>query len=282
MLILILFHRSLPADAFSHLTKLHHLELPTPFFFPDDEEAHDQLVVDNELAEITDSLPIGDLLYDFPSELRSLRLCAACAMYIPVRICNTLTQLDLLMTIGDEEELVGLDAVFRHATALQGLSFVGFISPLIFSFLENAATAMPLLTYFRFCDDDMTQYSPQNMVALSNFLSNRPLKRLFLRVPEVRNSHPFLLSLVNANQQLEVLGLHTGMHTLETNIIKIVQRLPRTLRALHLAMDWRGSDMLQLVSRGILPFDYVSLKPMHRLTRLVSSQSFLSSIYTER
>ena len=224
------------------------MELPTPFFFPDDEEAHDHLVVDDELAEITKRLPVGDLLYDFPSELCSLRLCSSYVQNIPVRICNTLTELDLLMTIGDEEELIGLDAVFRHATGLESLSIVGFVSPLIFSFLENAVGTMPRLASFRI-SDDMSEYSYQDMTAISTFLADRPLRRLFLRVPAIRSNRSSLVALVSSNQHLEVLGLHTGINSTDTDMLTIVRSLPRTLRALHVAMDWRGSDMLQLVSR---------------------------------
>jgi len=232
-----------------------------PFFFPDDEEAHDRLVLDSESLENL-NYPIDTILEATTSELQSLRITATHVRSVPIRVYNNLTDLEIMFTNGDVEECVGLDIVFRHATALESLTLVGFIIPELFSFLPHSSTpCLPRLGSFRLSCElaEPSDIGVEEISSLCLFLQDRPLlRRLYLRIPCMTwyCTSRIILILKNLGG-LEVLGLHTGRNSLgEHEVIEIlVNNLSPKLHALHLAMNWGGETLLPLVSvRVLLPF----------------------------
>jgi hypothetical protein len=230
-----------------------------PFFFPEDEEAHDHIVLDSESLENL-NYPIDAILETIGSELQSLRITATHVRSVPIRIYNNLTDLEIMFTNGDAEEYVGLDIIFHHATALESLTLVGFIIPDLFSFLPHSSAArLPRLGSFRLsCElTESTHIGAEEISLLSGFLQGRPLlRRLYLRIPSMSwfDTSRIIFILKNLGG-LEVLGLHTGYNSLEEHelIEVLANNLSPKLHALHLAMDWGGDSLLPLVSVWVLP-----------------------------
>ncbi|KAH9485493.1 hypothetical protein JR316_0002401 [Psilocybe cubensis] len=253
---------SLPLESIQHLRNVTSLHLPMPFFFPDDEEAHDRLVYDYSIQEYT-QLFLGDILHFVSPNLQSLRITAIQVRDVPIRIFNTLIDLEILSTLGNQEELVGLDIVFHHASNLQSLTLVGLFVPEIFSFLPpHSLASLPLLTSFRFSWEDLSlvldTVGESEFQALCRFLHGRSLiRRLYLRLPMMRWMQTSrLLSVIRDLPGIEVLGLHTGRDILvDADIIETLARsLPMKLHALHIAINWGGGNLLPLVDAiGKLP-----------------------------
>ncbi|KAF8911518.1 hypothetical protein CPB84DRAFT_1812353 [Gymnopilus junonius] len=247
---------SIPPDSFLHLTNVTTLHLSMPFFFPDDEEAHDVLVSD---PTIVDDLqyPIIDILEAVSPKLRSLRVTASQVGTIPIRTFSTLTELEIIATIGDQDELVGLDVVFRYASSLESLTLVGFFSSELFSFLPHSSIGnLPLLNSFRLSCEDTGVHSSGRLgedefQSLYGFLQGRQLlRRLYLRIPTLRwGQTSRFLFLIRELGGLEVLGFHTGRDILaDEHIVEFVApSLCSKLCALHLAMNWGGRSLLPLV-----------------------------------
>ncbi|KAF8952514.1 hypothetical protein BDZ97DRAFT_1878187 [Flammula alnicola] len=244
---------SFPLNSLQHLTKITSLYLPMPFFFPDDEEAHDELAVDIDTANILTEVPVENILNALTSELLDLRLCAMHIISIPIRVCSTLTELEILVTIGDPEEFIGLDVVLRHATSLESLTVVGFVVPTFFSFLPHSSTSsLPKLTSFRLsCEYFSWGVGEDELCALCGFLQGRPsLRRLYLRLTAMRMDQTSrLLCIIRGLEGLEVLGLHTGRDILSDPeiITMLAQSLSVKLRALYLAVNWGGETLLVLL-----------------------------------
>ncbi|KDR75652.1 hypothetical protein GALMADRAFT_1330752 [Galerina marginata CBS 339.88] len=243
---------SLPFDSIRHLTDVTTLHLSMPFFFPDDEEAHDRLVYDPTIRENL-KYSIAEIVESIAPALQSLRVTATQLRDAPIRMLNTLIDLEVFATIGDEEELVGLDVVFRHATLLQSLTLVGLFVPATFSFLPHSSTGcLPLLNSFRLsCEDpSVFRFGEDEFQSLCGLLQGRPLlRRLYLRLPTMdwmQTSR--LLCIVRELDGLEVLGFHTGRDMLADDTIETLSRsLSKNLHALHIAINWAGVDLLPLL-----------------------------------
>jgi hypothetical protein len=233
-----------------------------PFFFPEDEEAHDQLVLDLESLENL-NYPIDVILETTGwsgSELQSLRITATHVRSVPIRVYNNLTDLEIMFTNGDAEEYVGLDIVFHHATGLESLTLVGFIIPELFSFLPHSSAAcLPRLGSFRLSCElaESTHIGAEEISLLGGFLQDRPLlRRLYLRIPSMTWFDTSRIIFILKNLRgLEVLGLHTGRNSLgEHELIDVLaNNLSPKLHALHLAINWGGESLLPLVSARVLP-----------------------------
>lgn len=238
-----------------HLTNVSTLHLPMPFFFPDDEEAHDALVSDPTLMEDLD-YPIIEVLEAVSPDLKSLRITASYISSVPIRTFGTLTDLEIISTIGDQDELIGLDLVFRYATSLEALTLVGYFHPDLFSFLPHSSVGyLPHLHSFRLSYEDKFYFSgnfgEDEFQSLYGFLQGRQLlRRLYLRIPTLRwGQASRLLFLVKDLEGLEVLGFHAGSDILtDEHIDEVVLVLSSKLCALHLAINWGGHNLLPLVS----------------------------------
>lgn len=248
-------------NSLDHLQSITTLHLPMPFFFPEDEECHDGLVENNEIMESCHLVDVGAVLECFPSTIHSLRILTFQTPQMPIRYYDSLMELEIFATEFQKSELVGLDLVFLHLTALQSLSLVGYFVPSLFSFFPTNSSSQSLsrLTSFRLSVESLGNSVPdENFWKLCEFLKGRPLLRsLYIRHPELEWDQVCqLLPIVRGLVGLEVLGLHTGYDSIkEEEIGLVVQSLPPNLKALHLAFDWSGANILPLVSFfSFLPF----------------------------
>jgi len=246
------FVRALPIYSLIHLQSITTLHLPMPFFFPDDEECHDGLVEDDELMRSCNLIDASTVLESFSSVIHSLRILTLHTPQTPIRVYDSLTELEIFATEALKEELIGLDLVFRHATALKSLSLVGLFVPDVFSFLPtNSSRSLPCLTSFRLSLEASSVYLENECIwALCEFLKDRPLlRRLYLRLPALNWSQVSqLLPTIQGLVGLEVLGLHTGEDPVdEEDIGLLAQTLSSKLKALHLAINWGGANLLSLV-----------------------------------
>ena len=251
--ILTIFCRALPTNSLKHLQSITTLHLPMPFFFPDDEECHDGLVEDIEILGSSRFVDLSTVLENLPSAIRSLRILTFQILQTPIRVCDSLTELEIFATEVQKTELLGLDLVFRHLTALQSLSLVGyFVSDLFSAFPTTSSQSLCRLSSFRLSIEFLSSAVDYECIwSLCEFLKDRPLLRsLYIRHPDLTwDQVSQLLSMVQGLVGLEVLGLHTGVHLVdEEEIGLLVQILSPNLKALHLAFNWDGATMLPLVS----------------------------------
>ena len=223
-----------------------------PFFFPEDEEAHDGLVEDEEITRSCHLVDVSAVLEYLPSTIHSLRILAFQTPQMPIRFYDSLTELEIFATEFQNVELVGLDLVFRHLTSLQSLSLVGYFVSNLFSFFPiDSSQSLSRLTSFRLSVDTSAVVEEECVWTLCEFLKGRPLLRsLYIRHPELEwNQVSQLLSIVRGLVGLEVLGLHTGWNRIrEAEVGLVVQSLSPNLKALHLAFGWAGVNILHLVS----------------------------------
>jgi hypothetical protein len=250
-------------NSLEHLQSITTLHLPMPFFFPEDEESHDDVVQDEEIMESCHLVDVGALLEYLPSTIHSLRILTFQTPQMPIRSYDNLTELEIFATEFQKEELVGLDLVFLHLTALQSLSLVGYFVPYFFSFFpSNSSQSLSRLTSFRLsiCETIVANVvTYEYFWKLCEFLKGRPLLRsLYIRHPELEwDDVSQLLPIVRGLVGLEVLGLHTGYKSIkEEEIGLLAQSLSPNLKALHLAFDWGGANILPLVSFFSLFFLY--------------------------
>jgi hypothetical protein len=240
-------------NSLEHLQSITTLHLPMPFFFPEDEERHDDLVEDDVIMSSCYLVDVGAVLEYFPSTIHSLRILTFQTPQMPIRFYDSLTELEIFATEFQNAELVGLDLVFRHLTALQSLSLVGYFVSNLFSFFPtNSSQSLSRLTSFRLSVEPLGAFMEDECVwALCDFLKGRPLLRsLYIRHPSLNWSQfSQLLPIVRGLVGLEVLGLHTGMDSCEERGIEfLVESLSPNLKALHLAFNWGGANILPLVS----------------------------------
>ena len=248
-------------NSLEHLQSITTLHLPMPFFFPEDEERHDGLVEDEVIMRSCHLVDVGAVLEYFPPTIHSLRILTFQTPQTPIRFYDSLTELEIFATEFERTELVGLDLVFRHLTALQSLSLVGYFASNLFSlFPLNSSQSLSRLTSFRLSVESFDNWVEDECVwTLCEFLKNRPLLRsLYIRHPDLEwNQVSQLLPIVRELAGLEVLGLHTGEHWVqEEEIGLLVQSLSPNLKALHLAFDWGGANILPLVS--FFPFFFLN------------------------
>lgn len=235
--------------------ELENLQLSMPWFFPDDEEAYDAWTWDSELLELHRHQPTIEKIFEFlVSPLRCLRICASHARGIPVRILNNLLELVIVWVIGDEDESVGLDLIFHHATLLRSLTMVGLVFPgLLISLPPSSSGALPHLNSFRFSSESelgtIGVLDNMHLNCLRDFLLNRScLRRLHLRLPLSGTQRFDLWDVFQGLPALEVLGLHTGsIYFGEDELRTLLERLPLKLRAFNFAFCYEATSLVPLV-----------------------------------
>ena len=240
-------------NSLEHLQSITTLHLPMPFFFPEDEESHDSIVEDYSISPSCNLVDVGAVLEYFPSTIHSLRILTFQTPQMPIRSYDSLTELEIFATEYNRAELLGLDLVFRHLTALQSLSLVGYFVSNLFSFFPtNSSQSLSRLTSFRLSVETCGRLVEDECAwSLCEFLKGRHLLRsLYIRHPDFDwRQFSQLLPVVRGLVGLEVLGLHTGGDLVkEEEIGLLVQSLSPNLKALHLAFDWNGANILPLVS----------------------------------
>ena len=231
-----------------------------PWFFPDDEEAHDTWTYDEEIFELQLQQPPPELIFEtLTIQLKCLRITASQMRGIPIRILNNLLDLELFWIIGDEDEMVGFDLIFRHATLLQSLTIFGYGFPELFKMLPSSSSggSLPHLTSFRLSYELYSGegFQDESLFFLLGFLRNRRhLRRLYLRVPlRTWSQSCDLWAMVQGLLALEVLGVHFGVVWIgEEELRSVVEQLPLMLQALHLAFHCEASSLLPLVSFSCL------------------------------
>ena len=250
--------------ALGHLQSITTLHLPMPFFFPDDEESHDGLVEDLGIMGSCYLVDVSTVLENFSSTIHSLRILAFQTSQAPIRVYDSLTELEIFATEDHKAELIGLDLVFRHLTALQSLSLVGYLVSDVFSvFPTNPSQSLSRLTSFRLSVESLDiSLESECIWALCEFLKNRPLlRRLYIRHAALNWSQvSHLLSVIQGLVGLEVLGLHTGRDLVnEEDIGLLLRSLSPKLKALHLAFNWGGTNILPLVSLCLFLLFFLTL-----------------------
>ncbi|KAJ7647708.1 hypothetical protein FB45DRAFT_894215 [Roridomyces roridus] len=229
--------QSMPAaSALSHLDHLKFFQPAIPFFYVR-EQKWDKIFAEwdrgfgnpTDITEIVDRNPIEELV-----------ILSTHVGLLPIRICNTLTQLDIC--VPQFGELVGIDLLFRHALLLESLSLVGHIEPALLADLPRDPTVLPRLTSFRlsceYWDQELTE---MHVPLLSEFLARRPsLRRLYVRLPGVRLEVAMALATVIAElDSLRVLGFHAGYEPLyEAAARNLADKLSPKLEALQLSLPW--------------------------------------------
>lgn len=228
------------------------LVLTTPFFYPDDEEAHDSSVLDEDLLNAINPPQFNHILNSMNLDsLFSLTLDWQCLSGIPVRILSNLKELSVCLTT--ECDSLGLDLLFRHAFQLESLTFFGFIGMEVFPSFIADSSSLPSLHSFRFsCDNETMPSTPDQEIleVFFGFIRGRPnLRRLYLRIPslDLRGCDDHL-RLLGELEHLEVFGFHTGFTVMSIESLQsLCRHLPRRLKAFHLAMEWCGEPLLFLV-----------------------------------
>ncbi|KAJ7503042.1 hypothetical protein B0H11DRAFT_1854265 [Mycena galericulata] len=229
--------QSMPmASTLAHLDHLNFLQPAIPFFYVRDQKL-DKIYAEWErgFGNPTDIVNVVDA-----NPLRELVLLSTHVGLLPIRVCNTLTQLDIC--VPQFGELVGLDLLFRHALFLESFSLVGYIEPTLFADLPKDPGVLPRLTSFRlsceFWDEDVTE---MHVPLLSEFLSRRPsLRRLYIRLPAVRLEVAMAVATVIAKlESLRVLGFHAGYEPLhEAAALHVADQLSSKIEALQLSLPW--------------------------------------------
>ncbi|KAJ7772069.1 hypothetical protein DFH07DRAFT_913846 [Mycena maculata] len=229
--------QSMPVSTtLSHLDHLNFLQPAIPFFYVRDQKL-DKIFAEwdrgfgdpKDIVSVIDTNPIHELV-----------LISTHVGLLPIRVCNTLTQLDIC--VPQFGELVGIDLIFRHALFLESLSLVGYIEPPLFADLPKEPNILPRLTSFRlsceFWDQDATEI---HIPLLSEFLSRRPsLRRLYIRLPGVRLKVAMAVATVISKlESLRVLGFHAGYEPLhEAAALHFAEQLSPKLVALQLSLPW--------------------------------------------
>ncbi|PPQ63018.1 hypothetical protein CVT24_005964 [Panaeolus cyanescens] len=245
---------SVPWDSIQELSSLTCLHLPVTFYFPDDEEVHDGLNEDQDLAEFCPIPNIG-ALYDSAIflNLTDLRIPAIHVRDLPIRLSNALLNLEIFFTLHHDDELIGLDLVLHHVVILESLSLVGYLQPQLIVLLasDNGGSILPSLQSFRLSShlgmwEEALEMS--TIPYLIHFLEGRnQLRRLYIRLPEIQtNDLQSLLSVIKNLYSVEVLGIYTG-ELQDDSLAYLLHCLPVNLVALHIAMDWSGYNLLPLI-----------------------------------
>ena len=231
--------------------------MSTPWFFPDDVEYHDGWTEDAELLELNScQMNIERIFETLTTHLQSLRITASQLRGIPIRILNSLLDLEIVWVEGHEDEGIGLDLVFHHANLLRSLTMVGFLVPGLFASLPSISS--PHLVSFRMaCEPSRPPFVEDYHVdILCQFLRNRQLlRRLYLRLPLSTLGTNYLCSTVEGLSGLEVLGLHAGDATWQEGDFRDLLSWLPNLRALHLAFDCEASSLQFLVRTVVLPVE---------------------------
>ncbi|KAJ6589934.1 hypothetical protein DFH09DRAFT_976452 [Mycena vulgaris] len=229
--------QSLPiSSSLSHLDRLNFLQPAIPFIYVREQKL-DRIFAEWE-GGLGDPRDLVSLVETNP--IQELVVLSSHVGLLPIRLCNSLTQLDICVPqFGD---LVGIDLLFRHALFLESLSLVGYIEPLLFADLPKEPGVLPRLTSFllscEFWDPDTTE---MHVPLLSEFLSRRPsLRRLYIRLPGVRLEVAMAIATVIGKLEcLRVLGFHAGYEPLhEAAAHHLADALSPKLEALQLSLPW--------------------------------------------
>ncbi|KAH6914011.1 hypothetical protein BKA70DRAFT_1260171 [Coprinopsis sp. MPI-PUGE-AT-0042] len=239
-------------DFFPRFRGIQHLALPTPFYYPDDEESHDDVTASSTLLDITADIDFEGIMASLSvHDMQSLTLNGRHLAALSIKVLDTLKQLDICITT--ILMTPGFDLVLRHSVALEGLTIYGYCDQSVFSWLDCNASDVPCLRSFRLSCDRFGMIQPPStheLAILTTFLQDRPkLRRLYLRIPSLDLASLQSLSPpIQAMKSLEVLGLHTGTVNIDDWFIPFfLDLLPPTLKGLHLAVDWNGSSLLPLI-----------------------------------
>jgi hypothetical protein len=219
-----------------HLDRLNFFQPAIPFIYVRDQKL-DRIFAEWEggFGEPSDILSVVE-----SNPIQELVVLSSHVGLLPIRLCNSLTQLDIC--VPQFGELVGIDLVFRHALFLESLSLVGYIEPSIFADLPKESGVLLRLTSFRlsceFWDQDTTE---MHVPLLSEFLSRRPsLRRLYIRLPGVRLEVALAIATVIKKLDcLRVLGFHAGYEPLhETAALHLAESLSTNIEALQLSLPF--------------------------------------------
>lgn len=247
-------HRYVPSvDLMQRFRNVVELAFPTPFYYPDDLESHDDAVASGALLDITSTIDFKGVMDAICLDnLQSLTLNAEHIGALPLKVLETLKELDICVTT--TAQAVGLDLILRHALVLESLTIFGYLDQDVFLWLGCDASALPALTSFRLSIDRFTMPHPpsdHHLDMLIHFLGDRnKLRRLYLRIPTIGLfGLDALAPVIRKMEGLEVLGLHTGLTGIDDQFIPFLESIiPVGIRALYFAMDWTGSNLLPLVS----------------------------------
>jgi hypothetical protein len=230
-----------------HLHKISQIQLARPFYYS--RNTHDILHDDHWSEESANSEDTVAIVESMITTLQKLSLVARNVSEMPIRVYNSLTDLDICVTYGTE--LTGMDLIFRHAPLLESLSLVGHIPVDIFSILPRDSTSLPKLKSFRLSCEDTTMdiISPEAVGVLSKFLHKRAtLRRLFIRFAGTswRRLSP-LLPTIRSLMNLEVLGFHSGYEFLDReNFDQLASIFSLKIKALHFVVPWFNVDFTTL------------------------------------
>ncbi|KAJ7287129.1 hypothetical protein C8J57DRAFT_1048758 [Mycena rebaudengoi] len=220
-----------------HLDKLNFFQPAIPFIYVRDQKL-DGIFTEWDCGSSSGSQDLVDIVEKNP--IQQLALLSAHVGLMPIRVCNSLTVLDICVPLfGD---LVGIDLLFRHALFLESLSLVGYIEPDLFADLPKDPTVLPRLSSFRLsCEFWDVETTEMHVPLLSEFLSKRPsLRRLYIRLPAARLHVTLALATVIGKlESLRVLGFHAGYEPLdEDTALQLADQLSVNLEALQLALPW--------------------------------------------
>ncbi|TFK44928.1 hypothetical protein BDQ12DRAFT_673828 [Crucibulum laeve] len=258
---------ALPLINIHEHNELTHLHFPIPFYYPKNVTL-DSIAVDEALWTYSEAVNVSTIVEDAAEALQSLMIISTRIAVVPMRVYNTLTELEICVV--DEAHLPELDLVFRHAIVLESLTLVGFIphSAAAFSVLPSDAPSLPYLRSFRLsCERDFTDTFEDYPRFLCEFLQAHPiLRQLHLRVAEADDTFlAAILPVIGGLQELEVLGLHTGRtYFSENEIMLLTDNLPYRLKALHLAIIWEHSqtNLVSLVN-ALVPLPQLSFLQLY-------------------
>ncbi|KAJ7209788.1 hypothetical protein GGX14DRAFT_499322, partial [Mycena pura] len=228
--------QSMPdSQLLDHLDHLRFLQPAIPFTYVRDQKL-DQIFGEWE-RESGNSRDFVSVIETNP--IQELAILSSHVAFLPIRICNTLTQLDICVTSG---ELGGIELVFRHALFLESLSLVGYIEPSFLAELPRHPEVLPRLTCFRLsCEFWGHNATEVNIPFLTEFLSHRPsLRRLYIRLPGIRVDMALALATVIGKlEKLKVLGFHAGYEPLhEAAAFHLADQLSVNIEALQLTLPW--------------------------------------------
>ncbi|TFK23144.1 hypothetical protein FA15DRAFT_656930 [Coprinopsis marcescibilis] len=257
-------------NLFGRFHSIAHLELPTPFYFPDDEEIHDDTGASSALLDVTAAIDFEAITSTMAlGNLQSLTLNAVYLPTLPIKILETLKELDICITTVLQG--VGLDLILRHAVVLESLTVFGYVDQAIFEWLACGSSDLPSLHSFRLSCDRFTMMQPiegHNLELFLSFLRDRVrLRRLYLRIPSLDWSALTALAPEIRNlKALEVIGLHTGETIVDDWFIPFLRgTLPAKLKALYLGIDWNGLNFLPLAKLTVLDRQIDALNELHEL-----------------
>lgn len=237
-----------------HLSQVTRLQLAHPFYYS--RSKYDMLHDDHWSEDSANSEHAVTIVESMTTTLQTLSLVARNVSEMPIRVYNSLTELDIRVTF--DSDLTGVELIFRHAPLLESLSLVGHISADIFSILPSDSTSLPKLKSFRLsCEETILPFiSNEAITVLSLFLDKRPsLRRLFVRLAAASwNVLSTLLPTISSLVNLEVFGFHAGYRFLEReDFSQLASIFSPRLKAVHLVVPWNHQDSANIDINALWP-----------------------------